>query len=87
MVNIDQALLNWIFGFMSILLGFLLNTAWQTIKDLQKEDKIIKERLTAIEVLVAGTYIKKDELDRLSDAIFAKLNKIEDKLDNKEDKK
>ena len=84
MVNIDQALLNWIFGFMSILLGFLLNTAWQTIKDLQQEDKIIKERLTSIEVLVAGTYIKKDELDRLSDAIFAKL---EDKLDNKEDKK
>tara|TARA_R110000744_G_scaffold352095_3_gene458141 strand:- start:4878 stop:5141 length:264 start_codon:yes stop_codon:yes gene_type:complete len=87
MVNIDQALLNWIFGFMSILLGFLLNTAWQTIKDLQQEDKIIKERLTSIEVLVAGTYIKKDELDRLSDAIFAKLDKIEDKLDNKEDKK
>jgi hypothetical protein len=37
-------------------------------------------------VLVAGQYVHRDEFHSLSKALFAKLDKIEDKLDGKADR-
>jgi CHASE3 domain sensor protein len=82
----DQTILNWILGGIGGLLGFLLNTVWQAVKDLQKADSDLTKKLGEIEVLVAGAYVKKDDIDKLSNAIFAKLDRIEDKLDGKVDK-
>ena len=82
----DQTILNWILGGVGGLLGFLLNTVWQAVKDLQKADKDLSDKVAEIEVLVAGAYVKKDDIDKLSNAIFAKLDRIEDKLDGKVDK-
>jgi len=36
--------------------------------------------------LVAGSYAKRDELDKMAAAIFLKLDRIEAKLDTKADK-
>ena len=82
----DQTILNWILGGIGGLLGFLLNTVWQAVKDLQKADNELTKKLGEIEVLVAGAYVKKEDLTDLSKAIFAKLDRIEDKLDGKVDK-
>lgn len=82
----DQTILNWILGGIGGLLGFLLNTVWQAVKDLQKADVDMAKKLSEMEVLVAGAYVKKDDIDKLSNAIFAKLDRIEDKLDGKVDK-
>lgn len=82
----DQTILNWILGGFGGLLGFLLNTVWQAVKDLQKADRDLTAKVAEIEVLVAGAYVKKDDIDKLSSAIFAKLDRIEDKLDGKADK-
>lgn len=82
----DQTILNWILGGVGGLLGFLLNTVWQAVKDLQKADKDLTTKVAEIEVMVAGAYVKKDDIDKLSNAIFAKLDRIEDKLDGKVDK-
>jgi CHASE3 domain sensor protein len=82
----DQTILNWILGGVGGLLGFLLNTVWQAVEDLQKADKDLTAKVAEIEVLVAGAYVKKDDIDKLSNAIFAKLDRIEDKLDGKVDK-
>ena len=68
------------------LIGFLLNAVWQAVKDLQKTDKELTAKISEIEVLVAGAYVKRDDLDKLSLALFAKLDKIENKLDEKVDK-
>ena len=68
------------------LIGFLLNAVWQAVKDLQKTDKELTAKISEIEVLVAGAYVKRDDLDKLSLALFAKLDKIENKLDGKVDK-
>ena len=46
----------------------------------------LAEKVNGIEILVAGNYVKKDDFDRFTDAIFSKLDKISDKLDNKADK-
>ena len=35
---------------------------------------------------MAGNYVKRDELEKTLSAIFAKLEKISDKLDGKADK-
>lgn len=82
----DQTLINWLLGGFGALIGFLLNAVWQAVKDLQASDKEIADKVSSIEVLVAGQYVHCNELARLSDALFAKLDKIESKLDSKADK-
>lgn len=82
----EQSFLNWVFGISNIIIGFLLKVVWDSYKDLKKADSALADKVNAIEVLVAGTYVKRDDFDRVANAIFAKLDKISDKLDNKADK-
>ena len=82
----DQTLINWILSGVGGLMGFMLNTVWQAVKDLQAADKDLAAKVGAIEVLVAGAYVKKDDFHQTVVALFAKLDKIEDKLDRKADK-
>ncbi len=82
----DQALVNWLLAGFGGLIGFLLNVVWQAVKDLQKADKMLAERIGEIEILVAGSYITKTDFTQVTDAIFRKLDRIEDKLDGKADK-
>jgi uncharacterized membrane protein YccF (DUF307 family) len=82
----DQTIINWLLGGFGSLLGFLLHAVWQAVKDLQMADKEITEKIGQIEVLVAGNYVKKDEFQDSIKALFAKLDKIEDKIDKKVDK-
>ena len=49
-------------------------------------DKILVEKVASIEILIAGNYMSKQDFDKIAAAIFAKLDKIEDKLDKKVDK-
>lgn len=82
----DQTIINWLLAGFGALIGFLLNAVWQAVKDLQAADKALAEKVGNIEVLVAGAYVKKDEFTQAINALFAKLDKIEDKLDKKADK-
>jgi hypothetical protein len=81
-----QWLLNAIFTVTGVLCGWILTVFHQTMKDLQKFDFELAEKVHAIELLVAGQYVKKDELHALSVALFSKLDRIEQKLDQKVDK-
>lgn len=82
----DQTIVNWLLGGFGALIGFLLNAVWQAVKDLQSADKELMKKVSGIEVLVAGAYVKKDEFGASVAALFAKLDRIEDKLDGKVDK-
>ena len=82
----DQTIINWLLAGFGALIGFLLNVVWQAVKDLQAADKVLAEKVGNIEVLVVGAYVKKDEFTQSINALFAKLDKIEDKLDKKADK-
>ena len=82
----DQDLVNWLLAGFGGLIGFLLNVVWQAVKDLQKADKVLADRVGEIEVLVAGSYITKTDFTKVTDAIFRKLDRIEDKLDGKADR-
>ena len=54
-----------------------------SMKSLRDSDEKLAAKVQAIEVLVAGTYIKRDDFDKTIIALFAKLDKIETKLDGK----
>jgi hypothetical protein len=82
----DQTIVNWLLAGFGGLIGFLLNAVWQAVKDLQKADKDLAQKVSEMEVLVAGAYVKKDDFNELSKALFSKLDRIEDKLDKKVDK-
>lgn len=82
----DQALFNWILSAFGAVLGFLLRVVWQAVKDLQAVDKELTEKVSSIEVLVAGNYVRKDEFNISAAALFQKLDRIEDKIDKKADR-
>lgn len=77
----DQVIVNWLLAGFGALIGFLLNAVWQVVKDLQKADKELAEKVGEIEVLVAGDYVRRSDFDRTIERLFAKLDHIELKID------
>ena len=70
--------------------GWILNS-------LKKDIDTLTSKVQQVEILVAGTYVKRDDMGKLGDAIFGRLDKMEQaqngrldriemKLDNKQDK-
>ena len=82
----DQTLFNIAVTITGFLGGWWLKVLWDAVKDLQTADKVLVEKVSSIEVLVAGNYMSKQDFDKIAAAIFAKLDKIDDKLDRKVDK-
>lgn len=82
----DQTIVNWLLAGFGGLIGFLLNVVWQAVKDLQKADKQLADKVGSIEVLVAGNYVRRDSFDAAVERIFQKLDHIEEKIDRKADK-
>lgn len=68
------------------LAGYVLKSMQQALRDLTTTDATLVGRVQSIEVLVAGQYVHKNDMDTLSKAIFHKLDRIEDKLDGKVDR-
>jgi len=81
-----QTIINLLFAAFGALAGSVLRTIWVGVTELQRADRDLTTKIGEIEVLVAGEYMKRDEFERLSDAIFKKLDRIENKLDHKADK-
>ena len=66
--------------------GYVLKSFSDSVKSLQIADGALVDKVQKIEVLVAGEYVKHVDLERLTNALFAKLDKISDKIDMKADK-
>jgi len=66
--------------------GWVLNSLRDSINTLKQTDDELATKVQHIEVLVAGSYVKRDDMDRLANALFTKLDKIEAKIDMKADK-
>jgi hypothetical protein len=85
-VDILQWLLNIAFTLVGILGGWILKFFHERITAVEATDEDIYSKVHLIELLVTGQYVKKEELDKLSVALFTKLDRIENKLDGKVDK-
>lgn len=81
-----QTIINIAIGLCGALGGWILNSLKQSVDELRRADNLLAEKVQHIEVLVAGTYVKRDDMDKIANALFVKLDKIESKLDSKADK-
>jgi phosphate uptake regulator len=74
------------YGLISALGGWVLNNLKSSIDDLRKSDADLEQKLHEVDKLVAGQYVRRDELDKSLTIIFNKLDKIVDLLASKADK-
>lgn len=82
-----QTIINVLFAVAGGMGGWILNNLKSSIESLQRADAVLTDKVQHIEVLVAGTYVKRDDMDKLSQALFHKLDKMEVKLDRLDLKK
>jgi CHASE3 domain sensor protein len=82
----SQTFINAVIGGFAAAVAFILRVVWEGLRELQKADVELTAKISGIQLLVAGNYVKKDEVDVIVKALFAKLDKIEDKLDKKVDR-
>ena len=81
-----QVLFNIVIGVIGAMGGWMLNTMWSSLKDLQAADTKLAEKVSAIEVLVAGQYVTREEFTTTMNALFLKLDRIQDTLNKKVDR-
>jgi hypothetical protein len=82
----SQEIFNIAIGIISTLGGWWLKVMWDSLKELQAADKELVDKLSRIEILVAGNYVRREEFDRVVERLFIKLDHIELKIDAKADK-
>jgi len=78
-----QSIFNMISGAFLLLGGWFLRIMWDTLLNLQFQDRELADKVARIEVLVAGEYVKKEDFDRVIERLFDKLDHIELKIDSK----
>lgn len=81
-----QVLFNIVVGILGVMGGWLLNTMWSSLKDLQTADAKLVEKVSAIEVLVAGQYVTREEFTTTMNAVFLKLDRIQETINKKADR-
>lgn len=79
-MEIDQSIINWILAALGAAIGFVIRAIWQAIRELQNSERRMTDRLHSVQVLVAGEYVKQDEFLRHSEAMFKKLDRIENRV-------
>ena len=86
----NKDLINVLLAVVNILAGWWLKAIRDSLADLRNADKSLADKVGSIEVLVVGNYVKRDDFDRFTEAVFKKLDKIHDKLydrhESREDK-
>lgn len=82
----QQQLFNIVFAVAGALSGWWMKAMWESLKELQSADRHLASEVSDLKVLVAGQYVKQDTFDKTITALFAKLDRIEDKMDAKADK-
>jgi len=81
-----QTLINYVVLLCGALGGWILKVLWDAISKLEKADDALIDKVSKIEVMVAGSYVTRDEFQRTITALFGKLDRIEDKVSQKVDK-
>lgn len=81
-----QFIFNVLLTLVTTLGGWVLRSIHEAVKDLQQNDQDLTEKIQSIELLVAGNYVQKTEFQHALDALFNKLDRIENKLNKKADK-
>ena len=82
----SQTLINYLVLFAGAMGGWILKVLWDSINELRAVDANLVEKVASIEIMVAGSYITRDEFQRTITSMFSKLDRIEDKVSQKADR-
>lgn len=74
-----QTLFNVAVGIAGPVIGWFTKTLWDAVRELQRD-------LTALRVAIPSSYVAKDDFTKFQEALFKKLDRIEEKIDGKADK-
>jgi len=83
---LSQNVINMLLVAVSTLFGWVFKVLYDKLRELQNADIVLAEKVQNIEVLVVGQYVKRTEMEKMYEALFAKLDRIENKLDGKADR-
>ena len=75
-----QAAFNILVALVGFLGGYVLNSMRDSIKAIKDSEAILIDKVQHMEVLIAGDYVKKNEMDRVVTNIFETLKDIDTKL-------
>jgi hypothetical protein len=88
-----QQLFNIVVAIAGTLCGWWMKVMWEGLKDLQAADKALADKVASIEVLVAGNYVKREDLTELRKEmregfaqVTATLNTTFERIEKKADK-
>ena len=81
-----QEAFNVVFTLAAVAYGWIMNTIWGAVKDMQKSDKELVDKVAAVEILVVGKFVPRREFIEVMGDVKDGLRRIEDKLDGKMDK-
>lgn len=75
----DQNIINWVLAAVSSVLGWFARELWTAVQELKKDLALLREELPK-------TYVQKDDFKDFKRELLSVLERIEHKLDQKEDK-
>lgn len=82
----SQTFFNVAIALIAFLGGWIMNNLKESMNNLRVADEHLTSKVQAIELLVAGQYVKRDDLKEALAPMATQLNRIEEKLDHKADK-
>lgn len=82
----DQELINMMIGMGAAVFGWFMRIIWQSVRDLQIADQKLVSELHIFKENVPVTYVSKADFAEILKSINTKLDRICDKLDNKQDR-
>ena len=83
----EQTIINAVFAGLGAVLSFVLKIIWDGLRDLQRADIDLLNQIGSLKLNMSDSYIKKEDFDKMTAAMFSKLDRIENKLDGKADRK
>ena len=82
----SQEIFNIVLAVAGMFGGWYMKAIWESLKELKAADDKLTDQISGLKVMVAGDYVRRESFDKLSEALFSKLDRIENKLDGKVDK-
>ena len=82
----EQTFINAALGVIVAGLSAILKVLRDGIGELRMSNKDLSSEISAVKLQMSDSYIKKADFERMTEAIFVKLDRIDAKLDAKADK-
>lgn len=76
-----QILFNSAFAVLLMVIGWVMKNVFDAITELRKNDQELTKEVNKLAVTLPENYIHRDTFKDFSEAIFKKLDRIEDKFD------